>query len=101
MHRLDPASAAACTNLTVAMCNDANLQPIAIQKCPKRCGFCDRPGALGRCPDLNDHCALFRQLRNCSEPFMQENCQGTCNLTNCISQGCFCEFSLNERSNNL
>ncbi|VDN60587.1 unnamed protein product [Dracunculus medinensis] len=83
----DPASAAACTNLTVAMCNDANFQPIAIRKCPKRCGFCDRPASTTpsqrTCVD-RPNCAQFTHLCNTppySTTLKQQCpiiCRGTC-----------------------
>ncbi|VDN54136.1 unnamed protein product [Dracunculus medinensis] len=47
------AAGADCTPFTTLpeLCTNPQTAPIALERCPSTCGLCNRPGALGGCPD--------------------------------------------------
>uniref|UniRef100_A0A0N4UPR5 ShKT domain-containing protein n=1 Tax=Dracunculus medinensis TaxID=318479 RepID=A0A0N4UPR5_DRAME len=72
-----------------ALCNSPQLSAFALERCAKTCGLCDKPGSAGGCPDTNENCNLLRNLHSCNDTFMQQNCQRTCGLKNCLGKAFF------------
>ncbi|VDN54138.1 unnamed protein product [Dracunculus medinensis] len=81
------APGAVCTPFTTFpdLCTNAQTAPTALEKCPGTCGLCNRPGALGGCPDMVTNCVQLLPLLTCTNAYMQVNCMRTCNITTCIS----------------
>ncbi|VDN54033.1 unnamed protein product [Dracunculus medinensis] len=82
----DVAANAICMQLAFAIhCRNPTLYPIVLAKCPKTCGLCDQPGALGQCPDTSEICATVRGLPNvCQNPAIAQACMKSCNITTCL-----------------
>lgn len=80
------APGAVCTPFTTFpdLCTNAQTAPTALEKCPGTCGLCNRPGALGGCPDMVTNCVQLLPLLTCTNAYMQVNCMRTCNITTCI-----------------
>ncbi|VDN50152.1 unnamed protein product [Dracunculus medinensis] len=84
------AAGADCTPFTTLpdLCTNPQTAPTALEKCPSTCGLCNRPGALGGCPNVAANCAQLLPLLTCTNAYMQANCMTTCNITTCICK-CF------------
>lgn len=66
-------------------CKDPALYQIALLKCPKACGLCDKPGALGQCPDTSDICnAVIGFQGACNIERIAQMCMKSCNLRTCL-----------------
>ncbi|VDN54283.1 unnamed protein product [Dracunculus medinensis] len=46
----------------MAHCRNPILYKILLAKCPAKCGLCDKPGALGKCPDAHDSCPVIARF---------------------------------------
>ncbi|VDN54067.1 unnamed protein product [Dracunculus medinensis] len=82
-------------------CKNPLLYPIVLARCPKTCGLCDRPGALGRCPDSHPICPQLRLFGNaCQDSRIAQMCTTTASArslvlcqdrrTNCVSYAPYC-----------
>ncbi|VDN60584.1 unnamed protein product [Dracunculus medinensis] len=76
-----------CDRLNFAIeCRNPLLYPIVLARCPKTCGLCDRPGALGRCPDSHPICPQLRLFGNaCQDSRIAQMCMESCNITTCLT----------------
>uniref|UniRef100_A0A0N4USB9 ShKT domain-containing protein n=1 Tax=Dracunculus medinensis TaxID=318479 RepID=A0A0N4USB9_DRAME len=56
------------------LCTNPQTAAAALERCPNRCGVCNRP-------DLVTNCAQLLLLLICTNPYMQANCMRSCNIT--------------------
>lgn len=63
---LDPVANEICVQLDfVTHCKHPNFYQIVLRRCPKTCGLCNQPGALGQCPDTSEICNIVRFMHEC------------------------------------
>lgn len=70
----------------MAHCRNPILYKILLAKCPAKCGLCDKPGALGKCPDAHDSCPVIARFPDaCNNERIAQMCMKTCNISTCLS----------------